>query len=122
MGADFLFAITPYPKDWDAVRSRIEQQTPQDCLMFAEDFRGWMEDEYTEDQIVEAIMDELRTAANEMDAPYRRDCGDFAVNGKSYIISGGMSWGDEPTDAFSYIWILDWFQVTDDDRHDGGDK
>ncbi len=38
---------------------------------------------------------------------YRRDVAEVCLKGTWYIITGGLSWGDLPTDAFETISMLD---------------
>ena len=44
---------------------------------------------------------------------YRRDLAYITLNGVSYIFTGGMSWGDEPTESCSSISLLEASGVTE---------
>lgn len=36
-----------------------------------------------------------------------REVAHVRIGGREYIATGGLSWGDSPTDAFSYVSLLD---------------
>lgn len=38
---------------------------------------------------------------------FGRDVTTITVEGRVFVASGGLSWGDAPTDAFSYLCLLD---------------
>lgn len=41
-------------------------------------------------------------------SPFRnREVGSLRRGGRDYFVTGGMSWGDAPTDAFDYILLMD---------------
>jgi hypothetical protein len=44
---------------------------------------------------------------------YNRDTAERLIRGTWFIFSGGMSWGDEPTDSYHYIALIDDSGVTD---------
>ena len=52
------------------------------------------------------VAEQLKEAVSEMDS-YRRDVGSICLKNTNYIVSGGMSWGDMPTEAFDAISMLD---------------
>lgn len=38
---------------------------------------------------------------------FGRDVTTITVDGRMFVASGGLSWGDAPTDAFSFLCLLD---------------
>ena len=46
-------------------------------------------------------------------SPHRRDIATLMIKGTYFIVSGGMSWGDSPTDALYEIAIIETSGVTD---------
>jgi hypothetical protein len=33
----------------------------------------------------------------------RRDVGEWLIDGQAYLVTGGMTWGDDPTDSYAVI-------------------
>ena len=48
-----------------------------------------------------------------VESPGARDVTDLSFGGLIFLVSGGMSWGDEPTEAGPYLGLLDWTGVFD---------
>jgi hypothetical protein len=54
--------------------------------------------EYARKRLLDAVEDYV--------VGYRRDVAAIWVDGRHYLFTGGMSWGDQPTDAFDYIGMV----------------
>ena len=127
MGADLMVVMCPAPKiisDDDvtpqdvippakeALRQRIDAIEDSLLLDMAEAFNVI---EYDYDSLDDgAEVDEVATAqairtqlADEERLDYlfgyTRDVAEFHVENKTYLVSGGMSWGDESTDAYKWL-------------------
>ncbi len=106
MGADFIFAIAPICENPDEAKKRINQLSHEALTEVAEvsygespeqdDAEGWQQ---VRDLISEGI-DVVNTAVG-------RDIGLIVIDKPgTYVITGGMTWGDDPTDACRPIWAL----------------
>ena len=131
MGADFIHAICPLPKVTDDIKKEInyridgldEDSIDEVLNTFHHDWEGHVEDRienalqenhlFKLDSLKETFKKEL---ADEMineaieEIIYcndRRDIGHLFLEGRWWVISGGMSWGDDTTEAMRYIDILD---------------
>jgi hypothetical protein len=122
MGADFTYAICKIPVDTNntmilsgdnlkrAVKQRflklsVEEdlftRTLEDCGVYADDAER-----------VNSLADEIADFL----ANYGvlRDVSDLHLDGKHYFITGGMSWGDEPTDSYPTINLIDALGITEE--------
>jgi len=131
MGADFIHAICPLPNitddikkeislrisglnetsidevldtyhhDWkEEVEDRIENTLQEKHLFKVDSLRKTFKKEIADEIINEAI-EEIIFAGS------RRDVGHLFLEHRWWLISGGMSWGDAPTEAMRYIDIID---------------
>ncbi|MBN9605007.1 MAG: hypothetical protein J0G30_00135 [Actinomycetales bacterium] len=65
------------------------------------------------DQLVQDVRAALH-AALEAVVGYRRDVAEMQFGGRYYWITGGMSWGDTPTEAYEAIAALNWIGLFED--------
>jgi len=131
MGADFLCSVCPLPDvteglkeeislrvsrikedtvnnlletfhhDWKTeVDDRIEEKFGEEHLFELDDIKNIFKKEIAQELINDAL-DEVIYLQD------RRDTGHMFLEHKWWIISGGMSWGDEPTEAMRYIDIIE---------------
>lgn len=107
MSQIFLCAVRPVPlvnKETvlGVLRREVFEADSKECEMFLEnigqcDFVG---------DCHQAVYDELADAYSYLfDDPY--DLGYLTVNGEDYWVSGGVTSGDDPTEAYSAIWKLE---------------
>jgi len=130
MGADFVFAVCEMPDNLDKCREiidyRIKNLNDSMIASLAEDsyfdIDGmlcdlaedmdiaesdlWCLDDVDDLMLRKLIERLLKNAVDELTG-YRRDVGRMVLGNTSYAISGGMSWGDSPTDCIPIIRILD---------------
>lgn len=96
MGADFLYAAVPAckytPERKIKLREYLFSLTDEDFYHFDACTSGNRNRES-----LSRLVDEYWTLCQ------RRDCGLFFANDIEYFITGGMSWGDVPTDIFDTI-------------------
>ena len=106
MGADFIYAVGEQPTEETRDKARfvdgIQAIAGLDTLGYSpEDFETPDEARgYLIARIDEAI-DHLTSGARDYGIMHLPD-----QFGTPYVISGGMSWGDDPTDACRHIWLL----------------
>jgi hypothetical protein len=122
MGADFTYAICKIPVDTNntmilsgdnlkrAVKQRFLKLADEDDL-----FTRTLEDcgVYADDaERVNSLADEIADFL--VNHGVLRDVLDLHLDGKHYFITGGMSWGDEPTDSFPTINLIDALGITEE--------
>ena len=137
MGADMLLYHCECPTSYEKAKPLIEYRIENidddildmiaDELLFHEDY-DVEEIDLEEDDLYK--LDELhaiqsramvrrhiREAADSVLNGYRRDLTYLVLKGTSYMFSGGMSWGDEPSDACSLLSLLNCSRVLDGMGH-----
>lgn len=110
MGADFVFAITPVGVPEDVARQRIAVVPRSDLgyiadVLFGEDSRLMSDEDFQEirDYLHEAVDVVYQALEGE-----RRDAGWWKdPEGLPYVVTGGMTWGDDPTDAWRPVMAFD---------------
>ena len=126
MGADFTFTICKIPINTKAemilsgenlkraVKQRFTKFATEDDLFFITlENCGvlYSEDEENVEEIVAQKADEV---ADFLTSGWEsRDTATMQLDGKYYFITGGMSWGDEPTDNFGIINLIDAMGITE---------
>lgn len=123
MGADFTYSLCHRAVDKDTALRRILEMTDnhlrQVMIDMGDDFD--YDDYDTDDDIATDT-----TVTAEMLAAYRdtlvmdlecvyggyRDTAILLIGGETYILTGGMSWGDEPTDSYRSLWRIAESMVT----------
>ena len=107
MGADFIFAaaIVPTPAEVEKIKRNIDALTLDTCpepLVCDHDFTEG--DDQTLANIKAHLLECLSTLE---DADVRRDSGYLLLGDRSIVITGGMTWGDDPSDLCDPIWQLE---------------
>lgn len=123
MGADFMFAIAPKPvyadmmpvNDFDDIRDEVFQR-----IINSEDIQEsiairFFEKEDEDEMTVEdwlSFLDQVRDYFRIITS-VPRDCGFFSFptepdySIREYVVTGGCSWGDDPTDSFEAVYFAD---------------
>lgn len=121
MGADFLLAYVPIPDDFNEVRQRINELSDDKCLALQMSaMYGYERDGayVASDVVAEDIRDYLREAVDILEdlsnEGIYRSCVVLNIGGHLYAFTGGMSWGDDPTNMFTPFTALDESGVIDD--------
>lgn len=129
MGADMLLAVCRAPHSARDSRLRLDPATRDEAIARSQkyqpdsydldtwadpdsyegyDWEGYedMDEDDQHDLRVDAFRDRLLSSAL---AALRgsREITSITIDGKVYLASGGMSWGDPPTTAFDDLQILD---------------
>lgn len=100
MGADFLLLYIPYPKmteERKTVLKELVSSLVADDFVCGEDFDD-EELEYQKDSLI-GYIDDFDVLDHYRDTSVMYPCPD----GVCYLATGGMSWGDAPTDSYSTI-------------------
>lgn len=58
------------------------------------------------------LRNSIMRALEEVFVAHNRETVEFELGGRTYVFSGGLSWGDPPTDAYEQIELLDQSGVT----------
>ena len=100
MGADFTLATFPYFDMTDDRRERFRELIINLPASETDEFQEWYgldEDDYDAEQLLQDIEDACSTCSRETSSMYA-----YTEGGQRYElnITGGMSWGDSPTDVF----------------------
>ena len=119
MGADFIYAVADTTKPiehWQTILGEFDDGQMKQYLnnthldyLYEVMFEG--EDEPWYQAVAEWLGEALVTVY-----AGSRESGTFRENGKHWTITGGMSWGDEPTDIFPYVNAVgDWQQFVEEE-------
>ena len=116
MGADLMMTMCKMEiPEHDAIE-KLKAMSPElllselddnFCLSFEEGDDGTTEYQQAIEYVTGAIKD-----VYVLYAQGSRDTQVWKLEGKDYLITGGMSWGDDPTDAYQAIGICSVLQLT----------
>lgn len=98
-----MLAAVPLQSATEA-RSRLKELSDEVALDACEIVLGWERENTNAEECRERIgyaIDAILAG----DAP--RDTGSLFIDNRWHIVTGGMSWGDAPTDSFDEICLLD---------------
>ena len=107
MGADFLvdylWIKQPHTPNWLAAKEEIELLSDKQLADWCENYFWSL---FIEDPASDAIRSELFALNSEIEEIWLnvpRDCLILDVGPYAILITGGMSWGDEPTESYTTI-------------------
>ena len=117
MGADFIYAvanITEPKEHWQDILGELHDGKMEAYINESEPLMYWSDnyDEFDMDspEFFQAVAERVSDAIEEAYGD-SRELGWFIDNNKEkWAITGGMSWGDDPTDAFHDLCIVSSFQ------------
>ncbi len=96
------YLLESYHHDWEGeVEDVMENHLEEDHLFKVNDLKITLKKEMAQRILQEALDEVIYQHSN------RRDVGTIMIEGKWWIASGGMSWGDAPTEAMYYIEMLE---------------
>ena len=127
MGADLIITCMEYPHDAEGkplpaspelakqILARVKAQI--DTFESVEDFHNngyWPDNE--DDDLWREVPENVTTFVNDTfgEGYASRELASFPLKGVWYIFTGGMSWGDEPTDAMTPVNFLSCLGVTEE--------
>lgn len=112
MGADFTYSLCHRAVDKDTALRRITEMTDNHLRQVMIDLDDYYDyDGMTASEQLAAYRDTLVMDLGAVYGDYR-DTATLIIGGETYVLTGGMSWGDEPTDSYRSIWRIDAAQVT----------
>jgi len=120
MGADFTYAIIKVPSDANNVPLPFNDDTATKVIERfnkawsnhagnLEDYGIYLRLNETNEDALAHYQEGIRRVFN---GGYNREIGHLHLGGISYLITGGMSWGDDPTDSFNILFVLEELDVT----------
>ena len=83
-----------------------ETKLSEDDLYKLNDLRDIKVRNMVRNRLMEAVREIIGSPEDDFSG-WRRDIAHMSLNGVSYIFSGGMSWGDQPSEACEYINLID---------------
>ncbi len=109
MGADFCWAMTPMELTKEQAIDKAHSLGEDFLLDNLSGYFGIEPDSYEEavEKLVSAITDVYDIYANE-----HRQCGIQTIDGVDYLLTGGLSWGDDPTDFLESVSIVSTFALS----------
>jgi hypothetical protein len=118
MGADLIVAICEMTVSQDEAIERASKLVNDDLVGLIKTLDEWgvgpwagIESELpTKDEALEYLRDQIEVVYSYMD---RRDCVPLNIDGKVYALTGGMSWGDTPTDAYDAFSVCSSLSLTE---------
>lgn len=139
MGADMILACCEMPGDYKAAKplllkrikeldkAKVEALISEHYILesLIEDMLDDFEDKVTEGDLwevnnlrakkeKEVVSKTLEEALDYLfDGRYNRDTAEMQIRGVWFSFSGGLSWGDDPTESFHYISLIDDSGITD---------
>lgn len=118
MGADLVLAITAYPTlaNGDAVKAGDELSARVRAALsdISDEALQDVADGTGDEDDLEAFREMLENAIDEFfGSPIPpRDVNLVCLGGQWWLITGGMSWGDDPTESFAAITALEYLGVS----------
>jgi len=106
MGADMTIGICAKHVDYHVAEARLKTLS-NDVIGAAYNYGDDLEDDDDTDYVARAIED-----LSWVYADTRQTC-IFYIDGKDYVVSGGYSWGDYPTDAYRPLDVISELGVTE---------
>ena len=119
MGADLVVAMAPIVKTKDEAIAKLKAMEPEVLLGVLSDYFGRDFDEATDEEEYAEAVSFVIVKIEEVYSYYEhgsRDTEVREINGTDWLITGGMSWGDDPTDAYEPVSIVSVLQLTYDEE------
>ena len=117
MGADLIVAICEMKLTKDEAIKKANKLADEELVGLIQTLDEWgvglyvgTEEVPEKDEIVKYLHDQIDVVYSYMD---RRDCVPLHIEGKVFALTGGMSWGDTPTDAYDAFSVCSSLNLTD---------
>jgi len=112
MGADLTLGITKIERSFEEAVKALKELEPESVYNAVS---YWFDvDEYDYDEALAKAIECLKEVYGYYEHG-SRDTAVLTLDGKRWLITGGMSWGDDPTDAFRPIALMEDLGVTSDE-------
>jgi len=117
MGATFVFAtanITQPKEYWQNYLGEMDDGQMQSFIDYSDEMFDWENalDPFSAQDVAERVSEAIEVAYDD----FRRDVGYWQEGDTLYALTGGLSWGDEPTDAMRELMIFNYLQVWAEDQ------
>jgi len=99
MGADLLI-VAARREDLAVLHARVDETHDQLIADGWENAHGWRSDDVAE------MRGDAHAALEDLFNQRRRDVDELLLDGTWWWVTGGMSWGDDPTDAWGGFTML----------------
>jgi hypothetical protein len=108
MGADFVWTkadVTKPKSYWVELVDKMDEDDVSSFIDYFYDCDDWYEgDELSKSEEARVLLwESIEACYNYMN---RADIGWEIVDDKTYILTGGLTWGDDPTESFVHVSML----------------
>jgi len=117
MGADLIVAVCEMKLTKDEAIKKANKLADEELVGLIQTLDEWGVGPYVgteevpeKDEIVEYLHDQIEIVYSYMQ---RRDCVPLYIDGKTFALTGGMSYGDTPTDAYDAFSVCSSLNLTD---------
>ena len=116
MGANFVYAIAEIDQSRQYWLDKLNNLNVDNIADIADELGNYLYDfdELDGAELVEAVKARVADSINESYDAYEgssREASSLHLTGdRNFVITGGMSWGDAPTDVFDHIALFDTFR------------
>lgn len=117
MGADLLFAINEIKNTREEARLKadalVEDGVFESTIKTLIDQIGryeFDEEDVSKQEVLDYLYECIDTVYNSRNS---RTCGWFSIDeNRTFYITAGMSWGDEPSPEYDAFWVCNEFELT----------
>lgn len=108
MGEDFIIYIVSCPKDKELEFSKTKNYIKNNIktIRAIKDFDENIDTTLTNEELIAQLINAVETVESGWKGD-SRECAFAEHKGDRLMITGGMSWGDDPTDTFSSLCFLE---------------
>lgn len=113
MGADFCYALVDTSIKKQDLVEYVKTMSDEDVSKFADYHFGMFANDYeTDEEFVTTTRANIIAFVEEAyGSENSREVGFFTVKGTTFLITGGMTWGDDPTDAYKAFTVTQELQL-----------
>ena len=110
MGADLMLNYVEIAEPREKAQARLDRLvlTEADLSTFENCGYHYFEDEDFSEELAKKMRAKIQEALDVVyDADGRRDVSSFIIDGnRTFYLTGGMSWGDDPSECYTDFWIF----------------
>ncbi len=118
MGADLIVEFLEMKLDFNEAVKKAQglldadfEEIRTNLCEYYPGFLGSDDETLSKDELMAKVRDALEVV---YDYNHRRDCAQLVIDDKIYALTGGMSYGDDPTDAYNSFSIVAALALTTD--------